>query len=267
MKTRIISACVLIPLTLTVVFFAPPILYLAILLVLGCFCLYEYFKIMDGSGWHGQPWFGYSAFCLLLSALAMSKIPAASLFAGLSMAAFLAATWRRKPMRERVLGLMVNLLGVLYLALPLYSALSVRFDFGARPGVAWTIILLGVIWTGDTAALCTGKLMGRTPLAPLLSPKKTCEGAVGGLLAGVCAALLLRHFFFHDLAPNHVIAVALIAGVFGQLGDLAESMLKRAAEVKESSHLIPGHGGVLDRVDSLLFAFPALYLYLRHFCY
>jgi phosphatidate cytidylyltransferase len=87
-------------------------------------------------------------------------------------------------------------------------------------------------------------------------------GAVAGLLFGLIAALLLRHFLFRDLPAAHVAAAAILTGVFGQLGDLAESMLKRAAEVKESSTLIPGHGGVLDRIDSLLFAFPVLYIYL-----
>jgi phosphatidate cytidylyltransferase len=104
--------------------------------------------------------------------------------------------------------------------------------------------------------------MGRTLFAPQMSPKKTNEGAAGGLVAGVAAGLLLQVFAFPELPRFHVATLSLLLGMFGQLGDLAESMLKRAAQVKDSSQLIPGHGGVLDRVDSLLFAFPVLYLYL-----
>lgn len=263
MLMRIVSACVLVPVTLAAVIFAPPLLYMAILGVVGSLCLLEYFKIMEGAGWRGQPCFGQAAFWLLLAGLRTPRIPAPLLFAVFLMAAFLAAMWRRIPIRERAQGLLTNLLGVMYLALSLYSAFAVRFHFGLQQGLEWTITLLVVIWAGDTAALFTGKAFGRTPFAPLLSPKKTNEGAVGGLLAGVGAALLLRYFLFPGLALHHVIAASLLIGAFGQLGDLAESMLKRAGTVKESSHLIPGHGGVLDRVDSLLFAFPVLYLYLQ----
>jgi phosphatidate cytidylyltransferase len=111
-------------------------------------------------------------------------------------------------------------------------------------------------------AFVVGKSIGRTLFAPHISPKKTNEGAVGGLLASILAAILLQHFWYTDLPLRHVIIAAFLVGTFGQLGDLAESMLKRAAEVKDSSSIIPGHGGVLDRIDSLLFAFPVLYLYL-----
>ncbi len=138
-----------------------------------------------------------------------------------------------------------------------------RFTFGPRAGLAWTFILLAVIWAGDTAALFAGRSFGRTPFARHLSPKKTNEGAVAGILAGVLAAVLMRQFFFAELLLRDVVVASILMGAFGQLGDLAESMLKRAGEVKESSHLIPGHGGVLDRIDSLLFAFPVLWLYLQ----
>jgi phosphatidate cytidylyltransferase len=131
-------------------------------------------------------------------------------------------------------------------------------------GIQWMMILFAVIWSGDSAAMIVGKKFGRTPFAPALSPKKTNEGALGGLVAGVAAAALLQRFLFQELPLAHIVGTSLLVGIFSQLGDLAESMLKRAAEIKDSSHLIPGHGGVLDRLDSLLFGFPVLYLYL--FC-
>ncbi len=179
------------------------------------------------------------------------------------LAAFLSAMWRSKqPIRERTLALMSELFGIFYLALFLYSALPVRYDFGNKAGLHWTLILLAVIWTGDTVALVIGKTLGRSPFAPILSPKKTNEGAVAGLLGGIAIAAALQHFLFPDLLLRHVVVASVLLGIFGQLGDLAESMLKRAAEVKDSSHLIPGHGGILDRMDSLLFAFPVMYFYL-----
>ena len=263
MLKRVLSALLLIPVTLAVVLLSPPAYYLAALGIVGSLCLNEYFQIMQSMGIRGQPWLGYAGFWILLIGFQSGRFPTTVLGAGLFVAAFLAAMWRRDAMRDRVLGLMVNLLGVCYLALCLYAAFAVRYAFGAKFGLEWTLILLAVIWAGDTAAFIAGKSFGRTPFAPRLSPKKTNEGALGGLLAGLLVAVLLRHYFFADLPLRHVIATSLLVGIFGQLGDLAESMLKRAAEVKESSNLIPGHGGLLDRIDSLLVAFPAMYFYLQ----
>jgi phosphatidate cytidylyltransferase len=210
-----------------------------------------------------QPTFGYMAFWILLVAFRQGRFPLSVVLALVVLAAFLSALWRhRQPVRQRALALMAELLGVFYFALFLYPAIPVRYDFGNKIGLQWTLILLMVIWTGDTAALVVGKTLGKSPFAPVLSPKKTNEGAVAGLLAGIGIAAVMQHFLFSDLPVRHVVVVSLLLGIFGQLGDLAESMLKRAAEIKDSSHLIPGHGGVLDRMDSLLFAFPVLYFYL-----
>jgi phosphatidate cytidylyltransferase len=263
MFRRVVSAVVLVSVTLVVVLFAPPILYLIALGIIGSLSLYEYFRLTQKMGLRGQPWFGYAGFWLLLVGFRGAWFPAGMLSTNLLVAAFLAAMWRRDPVRDRVLGMMVNLVGIFYLGLCLYPSFALRYSFGNHLGLEWTLALLAVIWTGDTAAFLAGKKFGRTPFAPQLSPQKTNEGAVAGLLAGLLVALLLRRFLFADLPLRHVVATSLLVGMFGQLGDLAESMLKRAAAVKDSSNLIPGHGGVLDRIDSLLFAFPIMYLYLQ----
>jgi len=246
-----------------VVFFATPELYLAALGVVGTLCLREYFQIMPKLGARGQAWFGYAGLWILLAGLRLAWLSAITLSSCLLLAAFLAAMWRRDSMRDRVLGLMVNLLGIFYLAFCLYPAFVVRYAFGESVGLQWTLLVLAVTWVGDTAALFGGKRFGRTKFAPSLSPNKTNEGAIAGLLAGVLAAVILHYLFFAGISLRHMIPAALLIGLFGQLGDLAESMLKRAADVKESGSLIPGHGGVLDRMDSLLFAFPVLCLYLQ----
>jgi phosphatidate cytidylyltransferase len=272
---RIITAIVLIPAALLVVIYAPPHIYQGAVCALGFLCLNEYCGLVRNMGIRIRKWFVFPAFALLFCILPTVtlvtsargklmgyKIITAVLLATL-LAAFLAAVWRtRLPMRERVLALMAETLGVFYFALFLFPVVSVRFEFGNTAGLQWTIILLAAIWINDTAALAVGRKFGKTRFSPQLSPKKTNEGAAGGLIAGVIAAVLLRHFIFNDLQVVHVIAVSILTGIFGQLGDLAESLLKRAAEVKDSSQLIPGHGGALDRMDSLLFAFPVLYIYL-----
>lgn len=261
--TRIISAAIMLPIAILAVIYAPPAFFLAGIGLIGTLCLYEYFGLMRALGIRIQPLFGYAAFWILLIALRQNRFPAFILLALVLLGLFISAMWRYQlPIRERAMALMAELLGILYFSLCLYPALPIRYDFGPAVGMHWLLILLATIWTGDTAALAVGRTIGRTRFAPLLSPKKTNEGAIGGLLAGVLVAILLQQFLFKDLPLLHVILVSILAGIFGQLGDLAESMIKRAAAIKDSSHLIPGHGGALDRMDSLLFAFPVLYFYL-----
>ena len=111
----------------------------------------------------------------------------------------------------------------------------------------------------------TGRLIGRHKLAPRISPGKTIEGVVGGLVAAIAAGPLSRIVFFHEIPIVHAIVLGALIGVLGPVGDLAESMLKRGADVKDSGKLLPGHGGMLDRVDSILFCAPLLYYYSRLF--
>jgi len=213
---RVISAAILVPLTILVVIYATPILYLIGIGILGTVCLYEYFGLIRSMGIKAQPVFGYIVFWLLLIAFRRNTFPETILVALVMLAAFLSAMWRyNQPVRERALALMAELLGILYFTLFLYPALPIRFDFGDKIGLQWTLILLIVIWAGDTAALVVGKAFGKSRFAPVLSPKKTNEGALAGLLAGVGIAVVIQRFVFRDLPINHVIIAAFLLGIFG----------------------------------------------------
>jgi phosphatidate cytidylyltransferase len=148
---------------------------------------------------------------------------------------------------------------VLYLALPLGAMVSLR----QRHGVAVVLLLLATIIVSDTAQYYGGRTMGRRPLAPRLSPKKTVEGALAGVLVGGLVLPLAGREFLPQFPIWLLWVVGLALVAFGIVGDLFESLLKRSAGVKDSSELIPGHGGVLDRIDSLLFAAPVFYCVLR----
>ncbi len=172
--------------------------------------------------------------------------------------------------------------GVTYISLFIATMIGLRQLFSDRPFSAWAtridpafidrgegfgaltvVALLVSIWTCDSAAYYAGRALGRHKLFERISPKKTWEGSVAGALAAVGAMLGMRAWFLDYLSPADAVVIGLIVGIFGQLGDLAESHLKRDAGVKDSSALIPGHGGVFDRFDSLLFAAPLTYLYLN----
>ena len=132
-------------------------------------------------------------------------------------------------------------------------------------GPLWVLMLSVTVWTGDTFALVAGSRWGKHKLSPHISPKKTVEGLLGGLAGSMVVAGLLRVLFLKNLPWSHTPILASSILLLGQIGDLGESMIKRAVNAKDSSGLIPGHGGVLDRLDSFLFSAPFLYYYVLYF--
>jgi len=140
--------------------------------------------------------------------------------------------------------------GLAYCALPLGLIGLLRMG---RDGAWWVLLACTVTWMNDTGAYFAGRAFGRHKLVPKVSPNKTWEGFVGGTIASVASALAVKAVGFHALTLADCLVIGLLAAFFGPLGDLSESLLKRSLGVKDSSRLIPGHGGVLDRIDALLF--------------
>jgi len=132
-------------------------------------------------------------------------------------------------------------------------------------GIQWLLVIMLIVMTNDSAAYYSGSAFGKHRLYPLVSPKKSIEGAVGGLFGSLGGTLLAKFTFFPQLTFTDAAVTALIVGVVGQAGDLFESLLKRSFGVKDSGTIIPGHGGVLDRMDSILFAAPITYYYVLFF--
>ncbi len=165
----------------------------------------------------------------------------------------------------------VTITGAAYIGFGLGSFFGIReilYDADASLHSAYFLImLLASIWICDSAAYFIGRAFGKHKIAVSVSPNKSWEGAIAGLIAAITAWLVARIAIggLEEVSLSTAIAMGMIAGIFGQIGDFAESMLKRDAGVKDSSTLIPGHGGVLDRIDSILFVAPLAYLYLQLF--
>ena len=153
----------------------------------------------------------------------------------------------------------VTLLGILYVGFLLSHASLIR---NLPQGKTWILFLIVTTWAGDISAFGVGSWIGRHKLYPKISPKKTVEGLAGAVLGSVLVSLIFRGLFIPHLQIAIAILVGFILGLLGQLGDLTESMLKRSAQVKDSGGLFPGHGGMLDRLDSFLFTAPFLYCVL-----
>ena len=181
--------------------------------------------------------------------------------------AVLLAELRRGAGKQAVANSAATLLGFLYIGwLGAHLDALRELPFPAhrpyREGMSYALLPFFLAWSCDTAAYAVGRAVGRTKLMPSVSPGKSVEGALAGLLVSIGAAFLARAWFAPYLRPVDAAVLGALVGVFGQLGDLVESLLKRDAETKDSSTLIPGHGGVLDRFDSLLFAAPIVYYYI-----
>lgn len=157
--------------------------------------------------------------------------------------------------------LSITFFGIFYIGFLLSHVILIRSQ---KDGLVWLLFLVITVWAGDILALFCGTLFGRHKLYPKISPNKTYEGLFGAVAGSVLIGLLFASLFLPGFSKGLCILVTIGMGILGQLGDFTESMLKRSARVKDSGSLIPGHGGVLDRIDSFLFSAPFLYYLLPH---
>lgn len=204
-----------------------------------------------------------AAFLLpLLDELPLPGVSAKSIFAALVIAAFADALFFERDIARTPNRVGIAVLGAAYPGLLLSSLVRLR---QLDRGTYWILLALVVTWLNDTGAYFSGRAFGRHKLYPRISPSKTVEGAVGGLVASVVGALAVRALVLPRLPWWGAAIVGAGGAVLGPLGDLSESMLKRAYGAKDSGHLLPGHGGILDRIDALLFNAPFVLLCARLF--
>jgi phosphatidate cytidylyltransferase len=193
----------------------------------------------------------------------VSEIPPgdllALLFLAILMVSISGSSRREGELLPDVQSILPILAGLVYIPYLLGYVVLLR----ALPGGGKLLLfILGFTWAVDIFAYAVGKTMGKSKLAPALSPSKTNEGALGGLAGGVIWTLLFHRMLLPGLPLGDLLAVSILMGIVGQVGDLCESAFKRYAGVKDSGRLIPGHGGFLDKIDSLLFNAPVFYLFL-----
>jgi phosphatidate cytidylyltransferase len=252
-KTRILAALVGIPPVLAAVFFSGPALFGAIVLALALLALHEYLGLCSV-----EPLI--SAAVLTAVVPVLLSVPSGGAH-GVAAAALLAlcvlSLWRVEDPGRRFRGLAEGVLGLVYIGYGMACLWLLRME--TADGAAWLFLVLAATWAGDSAAYFAGSRFGRRRFAPTLSPNKTWAGAVGGLGGSLAGGLIALPLFDGAIPAWLAAAAGLAVGFAGQLGDLFESLWKRAKGVKDSGRLIPGHGGILDRIDSLLLGIPAGY--------
>jgi phosphatidate cytidylyltransferase len=277
MLLRILTAVVLIPAIVALVWWGPAPLLAAVAAVIGIIAIAEFFDLGERVGLRAFRYWTLACAAGLFYAqytagMAETSLPglgvtivresnrvAISLDEVLLIFLFgvvVAGLATRRAVHEVLPAVSISSAGLLLIALPL--SYLVRIDEIALVGRQFVLFTLSLVWAGDILAYFTGRSLGRLPMAPALSPKKTWEGAVANFLASLLIGAGFARWMQLDAVP--LMLVAALANVAGQMGDLIESAYKRAAAVKDSSSLLPGHGGMLDRIDSLILASPVVWL-------
>lgn len=253
--TRLLSGVALAAGALAAILFLPPPALRVVVVVLALLGSRELLGMAGSAGRGPTPWLLY----LFTAAVAWTwsgDAPRADLVLFGALGVLLVEVlWAAQPLAVAA----ATVAGGLYVGLPLGVLAAVH----AMRGREAVLLLLGTVVVSDSSQYYTGRLLGRHPLAPAISPKKTIEGALGGVVFGTAAMVAGGTAVLPDVPRAALAGIGVAIVALGICGDLFESRLKRAVGLKDSSDLIPGHGGVLDRIDALLFATPAFYLFLR----
>lgn len=253
--TRVLTALLLIPLVTAVNFHGPPLLVSVVMALVALLSVREFFDISEKLGSRPFHIAGYAAGLVLIIG---NPPDVGAYFAGLTILFLLLAINPQHDLSGAFGAVAATLFGVIYIC--------GAFAIGNRlhsAGPHWFFCVLILNWIGDGAAYYVGRAIGRHKMSPRISPNKTWEGAIGSAVFATVAAVAYLHYFLADWVTLWQAALfGLTINVSAQLGDLAESALKRGADVKDSGTLLPGHGGMLDRIDGLLFSMPAGYFFL-----
>ncbi len=258
---RVLAAVVFLPLFYVLVHDFGPLAFFGLVAVAAMLAVGEFYRLHLGQApWPWWSWVGVATTaCLLGSIQWPTLLPDRVVLLSTVVIALCIPMLSAKPTRDALRDGLVLVMGVLYIGLTLSYLLLIR---GLPEGTQLIFFLFLVTWAGDTGAYIVGKSLGRHALAPVISHKKTYEGLAGGLTLACVTALVARGWFLPEFSFMDCIALAVILTIVGLMGDLAESAIKRSAGFKDSGALIPGHGGMLDRLDSLLFTGPAFYYYV-----
>jgi len=278
MKTRLLTAAVALPILVASIILPTYVpgtvwIFVGIAVLALAAGLFEFFiltKKLELKADAGIAYLGAAAIAVAFIFDAPAKAPDLLL---LTLAAFvgtvlISQTFRfQKDFSKMLTGAGVTILGVLYLAFLGGFLISIRVGFESSPGLSTQLLLFFfvVIFGSDSGAYFAGRAFGKHKLAPSISPGKTVEGLIGGLVAAAGFAALCTFVFFPELPYKFSIPLAVAMAAIGVLGDLTESAMKRGSKTKDAANILPGHGGLLDRLDSLLFNAPILYYFARFY--
>lgn len=268
---RLMTAGIGIPVMYIVVQFMPPVYFYLLMMLFAFVGQFEFYRMFKNSGYYPQTAVGIFVGLMVVTGFyigATSDGEIANIFSPDVMVAFafvvslLFRLFSERDSNGAMVDVALTFTGIVYVAwFVAYVVLLRCWNTGGIDGRDLIFFLFFVTWATDSGAFFVGSAFGKHKLYKKISPKKSVEGALGGLFFSVLFAVICKYWFYHELTMHDAIALGMILGIVGQVGDLAESMIKRSARIKDSGGIFPGHGGVLDRIDSILLNAPALYYY------
>lgn len=261
--TRVISGAILLVGVVAALWFLQPIYLLAIAVVIALIAFGEYAGIAAKAGAHVSRPAGGVAVALVCVAAGIPGMPVDVAIAGATLglsALALSAGATQASSGGALQSAAIAAFAPLYIGLPLGLLATTRWMLGREAA----LLLILTVAISDTFQYYTGRTLGRHLLAPVVSPKKTIEGAIGGFVGAALSLSIIGHWWLPQMSLPARAVLGLAIAAVGIVGDLFESMLKRSVEMKDASAVIPGHGGVLDRIDALLFAAPVYYVFVRY---
>jgi phosphatidate cytidylyltransferase len=262
LKQRLITAFALLPVVVLATWFDKPIPWLTLGgAIWGAFSLFEFFKLVKNHDQRVKPLTvaGIIWVAALIAGPHFSDYISQSVIFTVGVIASLIWYLFKQQKDAAFLSWAWTIAGVIYTGLLLSYLVSLRL---LPDGAGWVFLALFATFASDTAAFFTGSLLGRTRLAPSISPSKTWEGAFGGLVGGMAMSPLVVFLFNLPVSWPEAIIIGALISIFGQFGDLVESLFKRNMSAKDSGKTVPGHGGCLDRMDSVVFAVVVVYYYV-----
>ncbi len=260
---RFFTSSFLIALTVGILFFTNTFLFSLEVMIFTALALYEFLNLLKKQNIPVYRLFGVVMGIAIQLIVTMELGHTQSgevLFIVLGCLFLFVLQFFHKDHSQALVGIALTMFGILYVSWFLSFVIKIRF---LNHGILWVAYLVAVTKAGDIGAYAAGTLAGRHSLIPHVSPKKSVEGTLGGLLASVLVSMAFSPYLPIELTMPHIIVLGLLIGVVGQIGDLSESLMKRFCKAKDSGNLLPGMGGVLDMVDSVLFTAPILYFHLK----
>ena len=268
---RILTAVVVLPFLIASILISSLWwVFLALAVAAMVLALWEFYLLAKRLQLKPDPAAGYIAGAALIT-ISLQNDPALNVLLvqfviiALTAGTLIAATVRGAPFDKMIPSVGATILGVLYIPLLGSHLISIRTGFNPTLSAHLLSFFFLVLMGADAGAYYVGRALGKHKLAPSISPGKTWEGAVGGLLAALAMSFLAHFWFFRELPLKFLMPLAAVMTIVGIFGDLAESALKRGAGAKDAANILPGHGGMLDRLDSLLFNAPLLYYFARFY--
>jgi phosphatidate cytidylyltransferase len=260
---RLISGAIMLTAVVAALWFLQPVFLLGIAVLVALLAFREYVDIAARAGAHVSRPAGSVAVAIVCIAVGIPGMPVDVAVAGATLvlsALALASASKATPVGGALQAAAIASFAPIYIGLPLGLLAATRWTLGREAA----LLLMMTVAISDSLQYYSGRTFGRRLLAPVVSPKKTVEGAIGGFVGAALSLAIIGHWWLPQMGLPARIVLGIAVAAVGIVGDLFESLLKRSVEMKDASTIIPGHGGVLDRIDALLFAAPVYYVFVRY---